>query len=95
MRCERAIKALAPHIHAHDLGRTQISVLAPLMLGFTAWEAVRDSAFGDWSSFKRIVEEKFGLTRQQLEDAFFAMTMDPSETADDFILRVEEKRIRH
>ena len=61
MRCERAIKALVPHIHAHDLGFSQIVVLAPLMLGFPAWEAVRDVSFNDWNSFKRVVEEKIGL----------------------------------
>ena len=48
-----------------------------------------------WESFKNAVEQNFGLTPEQLEDAFFAMTPASNESPDMFILRVENKRIKH
>ena len=93
--CERAIDGLSSAFSVMDLTAAHLHKLAPLMLGSTAWEVVKDIPFMDWDSFKEAVERNFGLTRQQLEDAFFSMTPTNNENPDDFILRVENKRVKH
>lgn len=78
-----------------DLERQHLVQLAPLMLGGMAWDTIRWEHFDCWVTFKAAVERTFGLTRQQLEDAFFSMVPAASESTDAFILRVESRRVRH
>ena len=47
-----------------------------------------------WFSFTRETEAVFGLTEEQLEDEFFALTPQPGETSAAFVLRVELERKR-
>lgn len=94
-KCERAIDGLSTSFGPDDLTTTHIFKLGPLVLGSTAWEVVKEAPFTDWRSFKTAVEQHFGLTRQQLEDAFFGMTPAVNENPDNFILRVENKRVKH
>lgn len=46
----------------------------------------------NWGEFKAEVGARFGLTSDELTDAFFAMSPGPGETTYDFLLRVEDKR---
>ena len=46
----------------------------------------------DWSRFTKAVEEAFGLTRQQLEDQFFALGPQAGEGSAAFVVRAEVAR---
>ena len=41
------------------------------------------------------MDNKYGLTQKQLLDAFYAMAPAHNESAHQFVLRVEEKRIKY
>ena len=43
------------------------------MLGDTAWQLFGGAYFRDWDTFKERVEARYGLIKDQLEDAFFNM----------------------
>ena len=47
-----------------------------------------------WWELKAVVEKRFGLTTDQLLDAFYAMRQGKGETAAEYILRVEDKRLQ-
>lgn len=64
-------------------------MIAPIILGRATWEEVKDTHYEDWKEFKRQLSKLYGLSRQQIEDAFFDMRMAKDETPHDFILRVE------
>ena len=61
-KCERAIDGLSTEFGVEDLGAAQIKILGPLILGGNAWEVMKDQHFMDWSSFKSVVNQNFGLT---------------------------------
>jgi hypothetical protein len=63
-------------------------------LGARGWQQVKDKYFHDFASFKKEVELVFGLTKEQMEEKFFAMAPGPGETDASFILRVETERRR-
>ena len=56
------------------------------------WSLIKNQHYNSWQALKAVVEERFGLTTSQLLDAFFAMRQAESESAAQFIIRVEDKR---
>jgi hypothetical protein len=42
-----------------------------------------------------LVEKRFGLNEKQILDAFFSMRPDPHETESQFILRVDDFRLKY
>jgi hypothetical protein len=56
------------------------------------WQQLRGRNLDDWLKFQRAVEEVFGLTRQQLEDQFFALEPAPDKASPAFVMRVEVAR---
>jgi hypothetical protein len=50
--------------------------------------------YSTWARFVKEVEEIFGVTTDQLEEQFFALTPSPQETSPSFVLRVETERRR-
>ena len=43
---------------------------------------------------KRAVEDRFGLPRKALVDAFYAMDVAPGQSLSSFVMSVEDKRAR-
>ena len=66
-----------------------IAQLGPFVLGDTAWQLFGGAYFWDWDTFKECVEARYGLTKDQLEDAFFSMHPASGEDAAAFVLWVE------
>ena len=53
---------------------------------------MKSQVFDSWQELKALVEAHFGLTKLQLLDAFFSMRQSDTESASQFIMRVEDKR---
>jgi hypothetical protein len=79
-KVKRAIKGLGGDIRAADLEGDHLEILAPLILGDTAYDLVKNQSFDDWYSFEKMVEDRFGLSKRQILDAFFAMRPDGVES---------------
>jgi hypothetical protein len=43
---------------------------------------------------KKLVEERYGLSDSRVRDCFYAMRPENLEKEDDFLLRVEDERLR-
>ncbi len=56
------------------------------------WQQLKGKRIDDWCQFVRVMEDIFGLTRQQLEDQFFAIEPLAGETSPAFVMRVEVAR---
>ena len=56
------------------------------------WSLIKNQHYDLWHTLKALVEERFGLTKSQLLDAFFGMRQADSELTAHFILHVEDKR---
>ena len=67
-----------------------IAQLGPFVLGDTTWQLFGGAYFRDWDMFTECVEARYGLTKDQLEDAFFNMQPASGEDADAFVLWVED-----
>lgn len=59
------------------------------------WAEFRSKNFFDWADFKEALTSKYGLTHDELIDAFYEMTPAKGESAPEFILRVERLRARY
>ena len=64
------------------------------MLGNPVWSLLKNNVVDSWRELKAVVEKRFGLTTDQLLDAFYAMHQGKGETAAEYILRVEDKRLQ-
>ena len=64
------------------------------MLGNPVWSLLKNNVVDSWRELKAVVEKRFGLTTDQLLDAFYAMRQGKGETAAECILRVEDKRLQ-
>lgn len=60
-----------------------------------AWQSIKSHVFVNWSAFKLLVEQNFGLDRDQILNAFFAMSPAKEEDTSNFILRVKTLRARY
>lgn len=70
-------------------------MIAPLLLGDAAYDLLVESGWDDWYSFQETVEARFGLSKRQILDAFFAMKPEPGEGEAQFLLRVEDFRRKY
>jgi hypothetical protein len=53
------------------------------------------SSYDDWGEFTVAVEEKYGLSKKQILDAFYSMKPSSDESEGEFIMRVEDMRMRY
>ena len=53
---------------------------------------MKSQVFDSWQELKALVKARFSLTKSQLLDAFFSMRQSDTESASQFIMRVEDKR---
>jgi hypothetical protein len=86
---------LGSNIKLCEIENEHISHLAPLILGDMIWAEFRSKNFFDWADFKDTLTSKYGLTHDELIDAFYEMTPAKGESAPEFILRVERLRARY
>ena len=94
-KVERAIKSLDSSIVLEDLDYNHISHLGPLILGDMIWAEFKNKDYLSWDEFKEAVDEKYGMTHDELIDAFYEMSPAKNETTPEFILRVERLRARY
>ena len=64
--------------------------LGLFILGDTTWQLFGGAYFRDWDTFKEFVKARYGLTKDQLEDAFFNMQPASGEDVAAFVLQVED-----
>ena len=64
------------------------------MLGNPVWGLYKNGAIDTWKELKQAVEKCFGLTADQLLDAFYAMRQGKEETAAEYILHMENKHLQ-
>lgn len=94
-RAKRAVEGLGPSIQMENLGNEAIHRLAPLLLGEHIYPIFANAVFMDWDDFMMEVENKFGLSKKQMLDAFYAMRPGNEETESEFLLRVEDFWLQH
>lgn len=92
----RALLSLDQSFTEHNLHRScqeeAIKNLGPLIVGSLGWKQLRGKCLDRWHLFTKAVDEVFGLTRQQLEDQFFALEPHQGESSAAFVMRVEVAR---
>lgn len=49
--------------------------------------------YNNWAEFWIVVEKHYGMTREQLHTAFYNLSKGEDETAWDFVLRIESRRV--
>ncbi len=64
-------------------------------MGDMIWAEFKSSYFADWDDFKKHVNIKYGMTHDELIDAFYEMSITKGESTPEFILRVERLRARY
>ena len=80
MTAEAAVSSIDAMVPLSALTRPDLLVLGPLLVGAAGWSQIDQTTITDWQTFKAAVSKVFGLTADQLEEKFFAMTPDGSET---------------
>ena len=85
---------LGQDITVEELQARHIRKLAPFLLGQAVWRTIRHDPLLTWAHLKDVVEHSFGLTKDEMLDAFFAMRPAAGEADGGFILQVDEKRTR-
>lgn len=65
------------------------------MLGGAVWRSIKHKVLSDWGELRGVVEAAYGLTKEEMLDAFYGMRPASGEPAHAFILRVEDKRARY
>lgn len=58
------------------------------------WEVVAPLRPRGWEEMKALVEARYGLSDSRIRDCFYAMKPELSEKEEDFVLRVEDERLR-
>ena len=94
-KVERAVSSLDNGIELSEISNEHIVHIAPLILGDMIWAEFQNKEFVDWAEFKESITQKYGMTRDELIDAFYEMAPSKGETAPNFILRVERLRSRY
>jgi hypothetical protein len=94
-KVERAVKSLDNGIDLYEMTNEHLVHIAPLILGDMIWAEFQSEQFVDWADFKESITQKYGMTRDELIDAFYEMAPSKGEMAPDFILRVERLRSRY
>ena len=76
-----------------DLQASHLRQLCPIVLGQPVWALLKKLVLDSWQEVKAAVEERLGLTTDQLLDCFYGMCQGKTESASEFILQVEDKRL--
>ena len=63
---ERALDGLNENVDLQLINRRGCENIGPIILGKTAFNAIKAESFRDWWSFKAVVELHFGLSQEQL-----------------------------
>lgn len=92
---ERVLAGLICDFDPEDVEWAHLRNLGPELLGEPVWELVKPARPDSWRELRHVVERRFGLSRKQLLDAFYAMRPHPGEAANAFLLRVEDMRLRY
>lgn len=92
-RAKRAVEGLGAGIKVDDLDNEVMHRLAPILLGEHIYNIFSNKVFYDWDDFMGAVEDKFGLSKKQMLDAFYSMRPGNDETESEFLLRVEDFRV--
>ena len=74
-----------------DLQAPHLRQLCPIVLGQPVWALLKKLVLDSWLEVKAAVEERLGLTTDQLLDCCYGMCQGKTESASEFILRVEDK----
>lgn len=68
-----------------------------MILGPAVWAHVKDDLRlvpRMWVDFKTFINDKFGISEEDLHDGFHAAVMKPGESVSSFIRRMEKLRKR-
>ena len=89
----KCFRGLGSTLNVDALGRCELSELVPEVLGAPIWAIIKtDDTWHSWKELKDIVEARWGLTQEQLREAFFPVRPEKSERPERFVLRVEDAR---
>lgn len=93
---ERALLSLDPTFRGYkfDFREGHIDNLGPYILGAKGWAQLGNKSYRSWGMFEKEVEEVFGVTKDQMEEQFFALAPKPQESSPEFVLRIEMERRR-
>ena len=58
------------------------------------WVLYKNGAIETWKELKQAVEKRFGITADQLLDAFYAMHQGRGETEAEYILCMKDKHLQ-
>jgi hypothetical protein len=95
MKAKRALNGLGPKIDVARMRDEHIKVVAPILLGDHIYEQFASVFFSSWAAFEIAVEARYGLSRKQILDAFYAMRPEADEREAEFLLRVEDFRVKY
>lgn len=70
-------------------------MMAPILLGESVYELYANTHFTNWGAFKRAIEERYGLSCKPILDAFYDMRPEAGESEAEFLLRVEDLRLKY
>lgn len=93
---DRALMSLDPTFKDYRalFKEEHIANLGPYVLGAKGWAQLGNRGYRTWAQFEKEVEEVFGVTKDQMEEQFFALAPKLQETSPEFVLRVEMERRR-
>ena len=87
------MNGLSSEFGVEDLQAPHLRQLCPIVLGQPVWALLKKLVLDSWLEVKAAVEERLGLTTDQLLDCFYGLRQGKTESASEFILRVEDKRL--
>ena len=85
-RCERALNGLSSDFGVEDLQAPHLWQLYPFVLDQPVWVLLKKFVLDSWQEVKAAVEERLGLTTDQLLDCFYGMRQGKTESASEFML---------
>ena len=77
-----------------DLKASHLRQLCPIVLEAPLWALLKNQPLDMWQELKQAVEERLGLTKNQLLDCFYGMRQGKIETSSQFILQIEDKSLQ-
>ena len=69
-----------------DLQAPHLRQLCPIVLGQPVWALLKKLVLDRWREVKAAVEQRLGLTTDQLLDCFYGMRQGKTESTSEFIL---------
>ena len=92
--CEAVLQAIDKGVILERLPKASVVAIAPHILGGAAWELLSGEPFRDWSSFKEVVEENFGISEQYRGRQVWMLERNTGEDDVEFVLRAEHARMK-